>query len=91
MKEKINVLVLPSDRTGVGKFRSVDPHLFLQKLYNDDFHVDIVFDPDFSDLSFWKKYPIVHFHRNIGQDMDKSVEFIKFLNNLGTITYCDSS
>jgi len=89
MKEKINVLVLPSDRTGVGKFRSVDPHLFLQKLYNDDFHVDIVFDPDFSDLSFWKKYPIVHFHRNIGQDMDKSVEFIKFLNNLGTITICD--
>jgi glycosyltransferase involved in cell wall biosynthesis len=89
MKEKINVLVLPSDRTGVGKFRSVDPHLFLQKLYSDDFHVDIVFEPDFSDISFWKKYPIVHFHRSIGQDIDKSVEFVKFLNDLGTITICD--
>ena len=47
---KIKVLVLPSDRTGVGKFRSVDPHIFLQKLYGEDFHVDIVFDLDFNDL-----------------------------------------
>ena len=30
---KIKVLVVPSDRTGVGKFRSVDPHIFLQKQY----------------------------------------------------------
>ena len=34
---KINVLVVPSDRTGVGKFRSVDPHIFLQNLYPQDF------------------------------------------------------
>ena len=39
---KIKVLVLPSDRTGVSKFRSVEPHMKLQELYNDDFHVDIV-------------------------------------------------
>jgi hypothetical protein len=39
---KIKVLVLPSDRTGVGKFRSVDPHIFLQNQFGDDFHVDIV-------------------------------------------------
>ena len=29
---KIKVLVLPSDRTGVGKFRSVEPHIFLQQI-----------------------------------------------------------
>ena len=37
---KIKVLVVPSDRTGVGKFRSVDPHVFLQNIYdfsNNDF------------------------------------------------------
>ena len=39
---KIKVLVVPSDRTGVGKFRSVDPHIFLQNLYGEDFHVDII-------------------------------------------------
>ena len=32
---KIRVLVLPSDKTGVGKFRSIDPHVFLQSLYPD--------------------------------------------------------
>jgi glycosyltransferase involved in cell wall biosynthesis len=89
MKEKIKVLVIPSDRTGVGKFRSIDPHVFLQKLYPEDFHVDIEFEPNFLDLNFWKQYPIVHFHRSIGQDMDRSVEFIKYLNSQGIITICD--
>jgi glycosyltransferase involved in cell wall biosynthesis len=86
---KIKVLVIPSDRTGVGKFRSIDPHLFLQKLYSEDFHVDIVFDLDFNDLNFWKDYQIVHFHRSIGPDMDWSVQFIPYLNSLGVITICD--
>jgi glycosyltransferase involved in cell wall biosynthesis len=86
---KIKVLVLPSDRTGVGKFRSVDPHLFLQKLYGEDFHVDIVFDLDFNDLNFWKQYQIVHFHRSIGQDMDRSIQFMPVLKSLGIKTICD--
>lgn len=86
---KINVLVTPSDRTGVGKFRSIDPHLFLQKLYGEDFHVDIVFDLDFNDLNFWKQYQIVHFHRSIGQDMDRSIQFMPVLKSLGIKTICD--
>ena len=89
MKEKIKVLVVPSDRTGVGKFRSVDPHIFLQNLYPDDFHVDIVYDIDFNDVNFWKQYPIVHFHRSIGQDMDNSINVINYLNSQGIITICD--
>lgn len=89
MKEKIKVLVVPSDRTGVGKFRSVDPHIFLQNLYPDEFHVDIVYDIDFNDINFWKQYPIVHFHRSIGQDMDKSIDVINYLNSQGIITICD--
>ena len=42
MKEKINVLVICSDRTGVAKFRSLDPHLRLQEMYSDDFFIDII-------------------------------------------------
>ena len=49
---KINLLVIPSDRTGVGKYRSVDPHISLQNLYPDDFHVDIVFEPPVNDDNF---------------------------------------
>jgi glycosyltransferase involved in cell wall biosynthesis len=89
MTEKIKILVIPSDRTGVGKFRSIDPHIFLQKLYPDDFHIDIEFEPDFDDLNFWKQYQIVSFHRNIGPDMDRSVEMINRLNSMGIVTVSD--
>jgi hypothetical protein len=43
--KKIKVLAIPSDRTGVGKFRSVDPHVCLQNNHSDEFHVDIDYDP----------------------------------------------
>jgi glycosyltransferase involved in cell wall biosynthesis len=86
---KINVLVVPSDRTGVGKFRSVDPHIFLQNLYGEDFHVDIDYEPPMDKLEYWTKYQIVAFHRSIGQDFDKANSFIKILNSLNIVTICD--
>ena len=63
---KINVLVLPSDTSGVGRYRSVDPHIKLQNLYPEDFHVDIDYQPKLNDINYWKKYQIVHFHRSFG-------------------------
>jgi len=89
MKEKIKVLVLPSDTTGVGKFRSLDPHTFLQDMYTDDFHVDIDYEPKINDLNYWKKYQIVHVHRNIGHDYDSSPKIIKNLQSLGIIVIVD--
>jgi glycosyltransferase involved in cell wall biosynthesis len=86
---KIKVLVVPSDRTGVGKFRSVDPHVFLQNLYGNEFHVDIVYDPSYDDMNFWKDYQIIVYHRSIGQDFEKSHALIQKLNDLGIITICD--
>ena len=62
MSEKIKVLVLPSDKTGVGKFRSVDPHIMLQNMYPNDFHVDIDYEPRINDINYWKQYQIVHIH-----------------------------
>ena len=86
---KIKVLVVPSDRTGVGKFRSVDPHIFLQNLYGEDFHVDIVYEPNYDDQEFWFQYQIVSYHRSIGADFDKANTLIKWLNSKGIITVCD--
>jgi glycosyltransferase involved in cell wall biosynthesis len=86
---KIKVLVVPSDRTGVGKFRSLDPHVFLQNLYGDDFHVDIIYEPSYDDMNFWSEYQIVAFHRSIGHDFDKALELIGKLNNMGIITIAD--
>lgn len=86
---KIKVLVVPSDRTGVGKFRSVDPHVFLQNLYGDDFHVDIIFEPDMNNMNFWKQYQIVAFHRSISPDFDASILLIEKLKSFGIVTICD--
>jgi glycosyltransferase involved in cell wall biosynthesis len=86
---KIRVLCLPSDKTGVGKFRSIDPHIMLQNLYPDDFHVDIDYEPKVNDLNYWKQYDIVHFHRTIGHEYENSVDLIKRLNNLGLVTIMD--
>ena len=86
---KIKVLVIPSDRTGVGKFRSVDPHIFLQKLYPDDFHVDIIYDAPMTDMDFWKNYQIVAFHRSLNPDFEASHSLIQKLNEMGIITIDD--
>ena len=87
--EKINVLVLPSDTSGVGKFRSVDPHVKLQNLYPNDFHVDIDYTPNIQDENYWKKYNIVHFHRSIGQDYDSCPMLIEKLKGMGIIVIGD--
>lgn len=67
--EKIKVLVIPSDRSGVSKFRSVDPHLKLQELYPNDFFVDIVTAGtdgiNWGDNNYLKQFNILHFHRTI--------------------------
>lgn len=89
MKEKINVLVLPSDKTGVGKYRSVDPHVFLQNMYPDDFHVDIDYNPQLNNIEYWKKYQIIHAHRTIGQDYDMSTQIIEWLKSIGIIVIID--
>ena len=87
--EKINVLVLPSDTSGVGKFRSVDPHVKLQNLYPNDFHVDIDYTPKINDDNYWKKYQIVHFHRTIGQDYDSCPALIEKLKGMGIVVIGD--
>lgn len=86
---KINLLVIPSDKSGVGKFRSVDPHVLLQSLYPEEFHVDIVYEFPYEDDSFWKKYNIVVFHRSIGPDFERSEKLIPRLKELGVKTVGD--
>ena len=39
MNGKIKMLVIPSDHSGCGKYRSVDPHVYIQEHYGDEFDV----------------------------------------------------
>jgi glycosyltransferase involved in cell wall biosynthesis len=86
---KINILVLPSDKSGVGRYRSVDPHINLQNNYNEDFHIDIDYQPNVNDINYWKKYQIVHFHRSIGPNIDIVPNLIESLKRLGIIVIGD--
>ena len=98
---KINVLVFPSDRTGVSKFRSVEPHMKLQELYNDDFYVEIITagTDNFSwDESFLRKFDIIHFHRTLPMIkdgmlrqvyMEDMFQILDKIHSLGIITVMD--
>ena len=59
-RDKIRVLALASDQSGVGwgKYRTVDPHVMLQEMYGDEFHVDIDPNPNINDANYWRKYDI---------------------------------
>ena len=58
-------------------------------MYPDDFHVDIDYEPKVNDVNYWKKYQIVHVHRNIGQSYENTPNLIKFLKSLGIVVIID--
>lgn len=84
---KIKVLVVPSDKFGSGKFRSLDPHT---KLNYDDFFVDINYTPNWDDEAFLKEYQIVHIHRQLLPDFARTEEVIKKLKALGIRVVVDT-
>jgi glycosyltransferase involved in cell wall biosynthesis len=87
--QKIKILVVPSDKSGVGKIRSLDPHIYLEKLYPEEFSIDIMYEVPYNDISFYEKYQIVAFHRSIGADFDSSLKLINTLKSKGIKTICD--
>ena len=86
---KYKILVVPSDRTGVSKFRSVDPHLNLQKMYPDEFWVDIDYNPKLEDDEFLKQYDLIHYHRSLGPDFSRSSRVVERLKQLGIPSIMD--
>lgn len=91
--EKIKVLVVPSDKFGVGLYRSLSPHKQLEKLYSDEFTVDINYNPNWSDLHFFDKYDIIHIHKGLYNNMNvfwTALDYFK-ANNITTIMDIDDN
>lgn len=79
MDKKIKMLVIPSDKSGCGKFRSVDPHVYIAEHYGDEFDVDIVYNMPNGDLeAFLKQYDLIHVHKQLDKQC-KIIDMIKFL------------
>ena len=90
-KGKYKILVIPSDRTGVSKFRSIDPHVNLQKMFPEDFWIDVDYAPNLEDDAFLKKYDLIHYHRCLSPDGngDRSNKAVERLKELGIPSVMD--
>jgi len=88
MSKKIKVLVVPSDRTGVSYYRSTKPHVHLENLFPDEFHIDIDYEPKLNDNEWLKQYDIIHYHRTLG-DYDQMETLLNHIHSLGIITVMD--
>lgn len=78
--KKIKMLVIPSDRTGVGKFRSVDPHIYIAEHYKDEFDIDVVYNLPKENLDkYLSQYDLIHIHKQL----DKNCEIMKMIKFLG--------
>ena len=86
--KKIKILVLPSDRTGVGFFRSTNPHIELENKYPDLFSVDIDYEPQLDNDEWLKQYDIIHYHRTLGP-FETIQNVLDRCKKLGIVTIMD--
>lgn len=85
--KKINILVCPSDRAGVGYFRSTSPHIFMKAMFDDEVNVDICYDLGIMNnfAEFIKGYDIIHFHKAL----DPNAVIVNEAKKMGIITIGD--
>lgn len=63
---KISVLIVPSDRQGVGHFRSIWTAQQLFKSHKETLQIKIDVSPDFRNINYLASFDIIHFHRQLG-------------------------
>jgi glycosyltransferase involved in cell wall biosynthesis len=86
---KIRILAIPSDKHGVGKFRMMDPFVFISDKHSEDIHVDISYNAEDSD-DYFLNYDIVVFHTFIHQtNHEHNIKRINWLKSKGIITIMD--
>lgn len=87
--KKYKILVIPSDKSGCGYFRSTQPHLFIAEKYQEIFDVDIMYElPELDKLNdFIKQYDLVHIHKRLDSEC-KIIKLIKE-NNIKVIVDVD--
>ena len=87
---KIRILAIPPDNYGVGKYRIINPYIYLQEHYPDDFHIDLKADVEDVDTEF-TDYDIIVMHSFIHNKIspEKNLERIKWLKNKGKIVIID--
>lgn len=88
-EKKINVLVVPSDTFGVGLYRSVSPHTQLDKMYGDEFEVEINYHPNWEDHGSFDKFDIIHIHKGLYNNMEAFWAFLDYCKEHKITTIMD--
>lgn len=83
MDNKIKLLVVSPNKTGVGYYRSLNPHIFMDEKYSNEIHIDIVDFFDFSNENSGLGYDLIHFHANTPGKTDVMLNKIMFLQRKG--------
>ena len=86
---KIKILVIPSDTSGCGYFRSLKPHTTLSEMFEDEFDIDIKYDVDWSNVESLKKYDIIHIHKGLFNDMNTFRNTITECRKNGAVVVMD--
>lgn len=88
--EKTKILVIPSDnRGGIGFYRSVEPHLMLEKMFPDEFEVTFDMNPDYSDLTAFDEFNIIHIHYGVLLDTPQFEMALNYFKSHGIKTILD--
>lgn len=87
-ENKIKVLVVPSDRQGVGHFRSIWMAQQLRKSHKQELQIKIDVTPDFNNINYLSSFDIIHFHRQLGP-FEASEKLFSELQSKGTILVMD--
>jgi len=87
---KKNIMVLRSDNSGVGFFRSLQPHINLEKLYPDEFHCEMYTpnEVNWNDDDFLKRFDLIHYHRTMC-DYEQMPPLLDKLKKMGTHSIMD--
>ena len=85
MSDKIKILFLNKDGAGVNYFRTQTPAIELERLYSNQFEVDIEAEVNFSDpdvIERLKKYQIIHYHQRLVDDIRSMNDIKRKLSNI---------
>lgn len=89
--KKIKVLVVPSDEFGVGLYRSKRPHEQLQKMFGNEFEVQIMMNPNWADFKWFEQFDIIHFHKGLFNDEGQKIfhNALKYFKEHNVVTVMD--
>jgi glycosyltransferase involved in cell wall biosynthesis len=90
---KIKILFYNKDGAGVNYYRTLTPAQQMQRDHSDDFLVEINPDIDLSNsekaFNYFKNFDIIHYHRSLMIDANKSAQMIAKLKKNGTTMIVD--